>query len=368
MRPPRSRALSALVLIPLLLASAACDSNDDSAPPLDTQSDRLAAMVAFYATDDDGFDGERKLVLFNVDEPERFIVVEEAGTQVVNPCLSDSKDLIVYEDHSSFGPDGAALYVYDVQQEQARKLAFGGEDLRGELLSCVWNPDDSGFFFTIYGPAGITASLHYDLNTGEARRFGPETQFAVASIPIARLPDGTIVARTSNPDIVQEWVPESVTGGAREPVPAYYVTSFPDHQVLRYIEVPGMKNEPWQNREDARRSSSVFRYTVRNEEYDQASGTFGYIYRNQEGEERGVGTGVLGGDGGTRITEKTANWVNATLIGAGRLLAQARDRTDGDIRYDNTGIEVIDMVQGTARVLIEPDRISGADGLLDPDF
>ena len=365
MRSLRSRALSTLVLVPLLLASAACDSNNDPLPHLELRSESIGAMVAVYGVEEGASGGKRKLVLFDINEPNRFNVIDKAGEHAANPCLSDSKSFVVFEDYEGFGTHSALLRLYDVEQDAMRDLSMlDGQPLSGRLDRCLWKPDNSGFLFTAVVYGGAAASGFYDIETGEIRSIEDQTGYSGLSSPVAWVTDESILVRSINPDLVREWVPESVTGSSRRAVPIYYEASFPDHDILRYIEVEGLKNKPWDTYRDVARTSSLFRYAVSAETYDPVSGTIGFVYISKELNEGGLGL--------THIDEAIVRRFPNAGIEKGRLLDGNRLMSQiglqGPREALRLGIGVFDFATQTRTVLAEPESFDGADWLIEPDF
>ena len=151
-----------------LFGSGEQDPGVEGVPP-----ERLVAMVAVW---DDGKGGDKpvhRLVVADFENPERYDVLRDAGSEVGGTCFSPDKRRILFADHTG-GNVGtrASLKLYDLNDGEVRSLDGAPTAATHDgTLKCIWRADGSGFYYSAGGAAGQEIPVYYDLESKESRSF-----------------------------------------------------------------------------------------------------------------------------------------------------------------------------------------------------
>lgn len=311
------------------------------------------AMTAVYEETLESGRPVHRLVVADVQNPSNYKVLSKAGKDVGRSCFGPEKRRLLFEDNSESNVGSrAAIKLLDLESREVRDLGA-----TGTLKGCVWRSDGSGFYYAAAGPAGLTVSTFYELETGEARSFAQsETKNGAmrGSIPYARKERDSIL-------VLADSLVRRESGGWKHAGVGYYFVDAKTGTYLEKVENEHFRFVPW---EDESRGG-----------WEQ--GAFGPAYNNESkrityqfGDPENISNiAVTNLDGNLfEIYGASKEYVDTSpRWGPGGILFfDRRPRTTLD--PETHRIMVANVETEAVRELIGPSTINGAVALRHPDY
>ena len=335
-----TRVLAGLCGLVLLLLSG-CDGlglfggNDN----FDVPSERLVSMTAVYEETHESGRPVHRLVVADMENPSNYQVLSEAGTDAGRSCFGPEKRRLLFEDNSETNVGSRApIKLLDLETREVRDLGA-----TGTLKGCVWRADGSGFYYAAGGPAGLTVSTFYDLETDEAGIFA-QSESGATVIPYGRKGRDSILVLSN----------DSLAPGPADR-PAFYFVDAETGEYLTQIENEHLRFVP---REDPDRGA--WKKSAFTPAYND---TRDLIAFRRNDAESGVNN--------IAVTDREGSFMELYRSGSfpewgpnRSILFTRRSFED----YREARAMVIDTEENTVRPLAEPQTIDEAEGLRLPDY
>ncbi len=348
--------IGALLLLAATLPGCDLFGSDGGGSILDdVPPERLVAMVAVYNDTHENGAPVQRLVLADFENPSAYKVLSEAGTFATEPRFAPGKRRLLFVDQTGArtASDGQVTLL-DLESGSVRPLLYVREDgrqfpLRGSLEGLAWEPDGSGFYSALAGPAGLTVAYHYDLATRRLRPFA-QTQGGATVIPYGRKGQDSIFV------ISNERLRE---GGDR--IPGFYFVDAETGAYLERIENEHLRFVRW---EDPSRGG--WRYSVYTPALDGKEELVAFRINNPE--NRGnLAVASLSGSSfevygaSEEYIDTLPRWGPSSVV----LFNRSRGASSP---FQAHRVMVVDTETGEVRAFIRPEVIDGAAGLRTPDY
>jgi len=303
-----------------------CDLLGGDDESFDVPFDQLVAMTAVYEETLEGGRPVHRLVLADVENPSNYEVLSAAGKDAGRSCFGPEKRRLLFEDNSeSTVGSRAPIKLLDLESREVRSLSA-----TGTLKGCVWRADASGFYYAAGGPAGLTVSTFYDLETDQTEIFA-QSESGATVIPYGRKGRDSILVLSS----------DSLAPGPPDR-PAFYFVDAETGEYLTQIEngqVQGAIMPAYNDEHGLIAFQGNSRLTV-----SDLVGSFFETY--------GAAPGKV---------YHTVRWGPDDTI-----LADRRPQTSFDPEMYR--VMAVDIATEGIRELLAPERIDGAVGLRAPDY
>jgi len=318
----------------VLLLMSGCDTlglgGDES---FDVPPERLVAMTAVFEETLEGGRPVHRLVLADVENPSDHEVLSAAGRDAGRSCFGPEKRRLLFEDNSeSTVGSRAPIKLLNLETREVRDL-----NAAGTLKGCVWRADGSGFYYAAGGPAGLTVSTFYDLESGETEIFA-QSESGATVIPYGRKGRDSILV-LSNERVDSDKVH----------IPFYFVDA-QTGEYLTQIENEHLRFVPWEDPDRGGWRRGAFKPT-----YNDGKDRIAFLI------------------GGVDISENIAiTSLDGNLF---ELYGKSGDLAphwgpNGTVLFERrgTGIMILDPQEDEVRELITPGVIDRAVRLANPDY